>query len=70
MDCLLNDLDKFEGLLKQAKNHLTREETHESSITGSLIALHLCESTEKFISLIPKTILTHHYVHFRMTLRR
>ena len=70
MECLLNDLDKFEELLKQAENHLTREETHELSITGSLISLHLCESTEKFISLIPKTILTHHYVHFRMTLRR
>ena len=70
MDCLLNDLDKFEELLKQAENYLTGEETYESSITGSLIALHLCESTEKFVSLIPKTILAHHYVHFRMTLRR
>ena len=70
MDCLLIDLDKFEEILKQAENYLTKEVTPESSITGTLIGLHLCESPEKFVSLIPKTILVYHYVHFRMTLRK
>lgn len=70
MNCLLSHLDKFEKLLNQAENHLTRNEKLESSIMQTLINLDLCESNDKFISIIPKTILVCHYVHFRMTLRK
>ena len=70
MYCLRNQLDEFEKLLNQAENHLTRKEDLESSIIQVLNNLGLCEYSEKFISLIPKTILVCHYVHFRMTLRK
>ena len=70
MNCLLNQLDEFEKLLNQAENHLTRKGDLKSSIIQVLNDLSLCEYGEKLISLIPKTILVCHYVHFRMTLRK
>ena len=70
MNCLLNQLDEFEKLLNQAENHLTRKGDLKSSIIQVLNDLGLCEYGEKLISLIPKTILVCHYVHFRMTLRK
>ena len=70
MDCLLSELNDFEKLLNHAENHLTKEENLELSITELLRDLGLFESTEKFVSLIPQTILVCHYVHFRMTLRK
>jgi len=71
MDYLLKDLDEFEKVLNQAENYLTtKEDLKSSSIIQILCGLDLCESTEKFVDLIPKTILVCHYVHFRMTLRK
>lgn len=70
MDCLFSELNDFEKLLNNAQNYLTKEENLELSITQLLRDLGLFESNEKFISLIPQTILVCHYVHFRMTLRR
>ena len=70
MDCLLSELNEFEKLLNHAESHLTRKENLESSIIQLLRNLGLFDSTEKLISLIPKTILVCHYVHFRMSLRK
>ena len=70
MDHLLTNLDEFEKLLNHAESHLTSEEDHKSSIIQCLVDLGLCDSTDKFVNLIPKSILVCHYVHFRMTLRK
>ena len=66
MGDLLSDLDEFEKSLNHAENHLTTVEC-TSSIVVNLV---LCKSIENFVSLIPKSVLVHHYVYFRMTLRR
>ena len=70
MDDLLSDLNEFEKSLYRAENHLTTVESRTSSIIDTLVNLGFCKSTEKFVSLIPKSVLVHHYVYFRMTLRR
>ena len=70
MDLLLTELDEFEKTLNHAENHLTTVEEHKSSIKHCLVELGLCEATDKFVSLIPKSILVCHYVHFRMALRK
>jgi len=70
MDHLLNELDEFEKSLNHAENHLTTKVELTSSIIQSLVELGLCESTDKLVSNIPKSILVQHYVHFRMTLRK
>ena len=70
MGCLLSELNELEKLLNHAESHLTRKENLELSITQLLRDLDLFEPTEKFIILIPKTVLVCHYVHFRMTLRK
>lgn len=71
MDCLLTELDEFEKSLNHAENHLITVEQLKSSIIQCLVDLHLCDdSTDKFVSLVPNSILVCHYVHFRMTLRK
>ena len=70
MGQLLVELDDFEKSLNHAENHLTTEEEVKSSIIRCLVELALCESTDKLVNLIPKSILVCHYVHFRMTLRK
>ena len=70
MDDLLRDLNEFEKSLNQAESHLTTKEDSTSSIIETLVKLDRCKSTEKFVNLMPKSILVHHYVYFRMTLRR
>ena len=70
MDHLLTELDEFEKSLNHAENHLISKEEHKSSVIQCLVDLGLCDSTDKFVSLIPKSVLVCHYVHFRMTLRK
>lgn len=70
MDDLLISLNEFEKSLNLAESHLITEVDSTSPIVDILINLKLCISTEKFVSLIPKSIFAHHYVYFRMTLRR
>ena len=70
MDQLLNELDEFEISLNHAENHLITKEELKSSIVQCLVNLGLCETTNRFVSLIPKSIVVCHYVHFRMTLRK
>ena len=70
MDLLLTELDDFEKSLNHAESHLTSQEEVKSSIVQCLVDLGLCESTDKLVSLIPKSVLLCHYVHFRMTLRK
>lgn len=70
MDDLLIDLNEFEKSLNQAESHLIAEVDSTSSIVDILVNLDLYISTEKFVSLLPKSVLAHHYVYFRMTLRR
>lgn len=70
MDRLLAELDEFEKSLNHAENHLTTAEEHKSSIVQCLVDLGLCDLTDKFVSVIPKSVLVCHYVHFRMTLRK
>ena len=69
MDHLLAELDEFEQSLNHAENHLITKEDLETSIMKCLDDLGLFESNDMFVSLIPKSILVCHYVHFRMTLR-
>ena len=70
LENLLTDLDEFEKSLNHAETHLTTKEECKKPIIQCLIDLGFCESTDKFVSLIPKSILVCHYVHFRMTLRK
>ena len=70
MDLLLTELDEFEKTLNRAENHLTTVEEYNSSIKQCLVELGLYDASDKFISLIPKSILVCHYVHFRMALRK
>ena len=70
MDNLLTELDEFEKLLNPAENHLISVKDLKLSIIKYLVDLSLCDATDKLVSLIPKTILVCHYVHFRMTLRK
>lgn len=70
MDNLLTDLNEFEKCLNHAESHLTMKVDSTSSIVDTLVSLGLCKSIKKFVSLIPKSVLAHHYVYFRMTLRR
>ena len=70
MDRLLAELDEFEKSLNHAENHLISEEELKSSVIQCLVDLGLCDSTDKFVGLIPKSVLVCHYVHFRMTLRK
>ena len=68
---LLIKLDDFEKILSHSENNvITKEEFESSSIMQCLIDLKLCEPTDMFVSLIPKSILVCQYVHFRMTLRK
>ena len=66
MGDLLSDLDEFEKSLNHAENCLTTVEC-TSPIVVNLV---LCKSIENFVGLIPESVLVHHYVYFRMTLRR
>ena len=70
MDHLLTELDEFEKLMNHAENHLIAVKDLKSSIMQYLVDLSLCDTSDKLVSLIPKTILVCHYVHFRMTLRK
>ena len=70
MDNLLISLNEFERSLNNTESHLIAEVDSTSSIVDILVNLNLCISTEKFVSLVPKSILPCHYVYFRMTLRR
>ena len=70
MDRLLTELDEFEKTLNHTENHLTTVVEHKSSIIQCLVELGLCDAADKFVSLIPKSILVCHYVHFRMALRK
>ena len=70
MEQLLIELDEFEKSLKHAENHLITKEELKSSIIKCLVDLGFCESTDQLVSLIPKSILVCHYVHFRITLRK
>ena len=70
MDRLLTELDEFEKSLNHAENHLITAVEHKSSIVQCLVDLGLCDLTDKFVSVIPKSVLVCHYVHFRMTLRK
>ena len=70
IDNLLIDLNDFEKSLNQAESDLTTKVDSKSSIVDILFDKGLCISTDKFVSLIPKSILPQHYVYFRMTLRR
>lgn len=70
MDSLLAELDEFEKTLNHAENHLTTVVDHKLSIINCLAELGLCDANDKFVSLIPKSILVCHYVHFRMALRK
>ena len=68
---LIKEFDEFEKILNHAENHLTTQAEPRKSITESLEELGLCDpAKEKLVKLIPKTILTYHYVQFRMTLRK
>ena len=67
---LLTDFDGLEKTLNHVENHLSTQAELRKSIKESLLELGLCEPTEKLITLIPKSILTYHYVQFRMTLRK
>lgn len=66
MGDLLSDLNEFEKSLNHAENDLTTVES-TSSIVDNLVSF---KSIEKFVGLIPESVLVHHYVYFRMTLRR
>ena len=68
MSDLLAELDDFEKSLNHAEHHLIKED-HKASIIEYLVNLSLCDSN-KFVSLIPESVLVCHYVHFRMTLRK
>ena len=70
MDNLLIDVNEFEKSLNQAESQLIAKVDSTSSIVDILVNLDLCISTDKFVSLVPKSVLAHHYVYFRMTLRR
>ena len=70
MDRLLAELDEFEKSLNHAENHLITAVELKSSIVQCLVDLGLCDLTDKFVSVIPKSVLVCHYVHFRMTLRK
>lgn len=71
MEHLLIELDEFEKSLNHAENHLvTKEELQSWSIMQCLVDFGFCESNDKLVTLVPKSILVCHYVHFRMTLRK
>ena len=70
MDNLLIDVNEFEKSLNHAESQLIAKVDSTSSIVDILVNLNLCISTDKFVSLVPKSVLAHHYVYFRMTLRR
>ena len=70
MDRLLVDLDEFEKSLSHAEQHLITQADHRKSIIVVLVDCKLCDLEEKFVSLIPTTILVCHYIHFRMALRK
>ena len=71
MEHLLIELDEFEKSLNHAENHLVKkEELRSLSIMQCLVDLGLCESDDKLVTLVPKSVLVCHYVHFRLTLRK
>ena len=70
MEQLLIELDEFEKSLNHAENHLITKEELKSSIIKCLVDLCFYESTDELVSLIPKSVLVCHYVHFRITLRK
>ena len=70
MDNLLIGVNEFEKSLNHAESQMIAKVDSTSSIVDILVNLDLCISTDKFVSLVPKSVLAHHYVYFRMTLRR
>lgn len=70
LDNLLKELDEFEKSLNHAEQHLTTQADSRKSIIEVLVICGLCDPEEKFINLLPKTILVCHYVQFRMALRK
>jgi len=70
MECLLNEVGEFEKKLNQAEQYLTTHTQLRKPIIKTLDDLHIFETDEKFIRLVPNTILLCHYVEFRMALRK
>jgi len=70
LDQLLRELDEFEKSLNHAELHLTTQAEHTKSIVETLIELVMCDPEDRFVSLLPKTILVCHYIQFRMALRK
>jgi len=70
LDNLLKELDEFEKSLNHAEQHLTTQADLRKSIVEVLVDIVMCDPDEKFINLLPKTILVCHYIQFRMALRK
>jgi len=69
-ESLLKDLDEFEKNLYQAEKYLTTQVDPRSPLIDNMVEIKFCDKTDSFVSLVPRSILSHHYVHFRMSLRR
>jgi len=67
---LLHDLDEFEKTLNQAEKYLTSEADPRKPLIQNMMDISICEETDSFVTLVPRSVLTYHYVHFRMTIRR
>ena len=70
LDQLLRELDEFEKSLNHAELHLTTQAEQRKSMVEILIDLVMCDPEDKFVGLLPKTILVCHYIQFRMALRK
>jgi len=64
---LLEKLDELEKTLNHAEANIITKYDLTKPIAKSL---NTSDKIEGLICLIPKSVLTHHYVEFRMTLRR
>lgn len=78
-DRLLKHLEDFEKLLNHSEDHIVTSIATKSLFVAKPLMIclekdwELCDPQDdnyKLTSLIPKTIMIHHYVHFRMALRR